>query len=456
MNEQNQKQYDADVLVLGAGMAGLAAARALTVNGQRVLVLEAESRVGGRIFTRHVEDEVIELGAEFVHGRPPELLALIKEAGLELVERDGSSVRFKHGELNGTDSDQDESLFTILEELKDPAVPDLSFAEFLSKKDLSEEARAAVIGFVEGFNAADHRVISIAALGVQQKAEDAIEGDRAFHVTGGYDQLPKFLAAKVRESGGEILLGTRVRRLEWREGSITAIAGEGDDQHGFSARRVVVALPLGVLQRGEPEFSPALPDGVRNLLAVDGPIRMGHAARFTLIFKERFWKELPPQPALGELSFLFTPDRVPPVWWTPHPEVSKAITGWVGGPRSSALEGLSPEAVAEQACAVLAEAFHLDAAYLYGLLGGCYMHDWSADAAAAGAYSYLAKGGIDAPNKFTEPSASTIYFAGEHTTTDGHWGTVHAALSSGLRVAAQIMTECEAPRLHGTGNSASG
>jgi monoamine oxidase len=460
MSERDREPYDADVLVLGAGMAGLAAARALAVAGQRVLLLEAENRVGGRILTRLVNDEVVELGAEFVHGWPPELLALIEEAGLELVERDGSTVRFRHGELrsdeqDGEDSDrhdQPRSPFVVLEELEEHAGPDLSFAEFLATMHLSEEARAAAIGFVEGFNAADHRVISIAALGVQQRAEDAIEGDRAFHVAGGYDQLPRFLAAKVQESGGQILLGTRVRRLEWSDGRVLAIAGTDENQRSFSARRAVVALPLGVLQRGEPEFRPALPAEIREVLTVDGPIRVGQATRFTLIFRRRFWEELPPQPALGELSFLFTPERLPPVWWTPHPEVSNAITGWIGGPRSSALAGLSAEAVAEQACGVLAEAFQLDPASVWELLSGCQMYDWSADPSAAGAYSYIAKGGIDAPDRFAEAVAGTIYFAGEHTTTDGHWGTVHAALSSGLRVAGQIVAACEdsATSLHHT------
>lgn len=444
--DQDQEKYDADVLILGAGMAGLAAARKIAEAGVQVLVLEAEGRVGGRVFSRRVGSEVVELGAEFVHGQPPELLALIEEAGLELVERNGVNLRFLHNSLqfegkHAEDPDQEEDPFTVLEELKGWTGPDLSFAEFMAEKELSEEARAAAVGFIEGFNAADHRVISVAALGIQQEAEDAIEGDRAFHVTGGYDQVPQFVAAKVEASGGKIALNTRVLRVEWREGRVVAFAGNAEDEQIFSARRVVVALPLGVLQFGRPEFRPPLPDSICDALMPDGPIRMGHALRFTLLFKERFWKDLSPQPALGELSFLFTPGMTPPVWWTPHPEVSNAITGWIGGPRSSALEGLNAEALAERACDVLAEAFRLDRSYLRGLLNGCYAHDWSANPSSAGAYSYIAKNGIDAPARLTQSVAGTIYFAGEHTTTDGHWGTVHAALRSGLRVAAQIMAE---------------
>src|SRR5258705_13467762 len=88
-----------DVVVVGAGMAGLTAARALAEAGLKVLVVEAQDRIGGRIWTRHVVDEAIELGAEFIHGRPPELWALIDEAGLGTAEGGGSQVRFEEGAL---------------------------------------------------------------------------------------------------------------------------------------------------------------------------------------------------------------------------------------------------------------------------------------------------------------------------------------------------------------------
>ena len=94
------KNTTVDVVVVGAGMAGLTAARAMAKAGLKVLVVEAQDRIGGRIWTRHVGDEAIELGAEFVHGRPPELWALIEEAGLETYERDGSQICFEDGALS--------------------------------------------------------------------------------------------------------------------------------------------------------------------------------------------------------------------------------------------------------------------------------------------------------------------------------------------------------------------
>src|SRR6201987_543348 len=144
-----------DVIVVGAGMAGLTAARTLAEAGLKVLVVEAQDRIGGRIWTRHVGDEAIELGAEFIHGRPPELWALIDEAGLETYERDGSQVCFEDGALSDCSGAMVEVL-EPLEKLEDFKGPDMSFAEYLDHEQMPMEERGRIIGYVEGFNPADH------------------------------------------------------------------------------------------------------------------------------------------------------------------------------------------------------------------------------------------------------------------------------------------------------------
>ena len=437
----NECGIDADVVVLGAGMAGLTAARSLAANGFRVLVLEAQNRVGGRILTMRVGGEVVELGAEFVHGRPPELLALIEEAGLKLIERSGSFVNYRDGTLipdehedAGDEAADASDPFSLLEQFEDISDSDLSFAEFLDKTGVPEEERDEAVGFVEGFNAADHRLISAVALGLQQKAEDAIDGDRSFHIAAGYDQLPGFLAKKLEEHGGDLRLDTRVDRVKWRRGRVVAHTSQGS----FAARRAVIALPLGLLQSGGVEFDLELSEEMRGILVREGPIEMGSALRFTMIFRERFWNEVSPQPEMKELSFVISRESVPPVWWTAHPEASNVLTGWIGGPRTALLTGMSAQALAERGCEALAQIFSLESEYIRGLMTGCYTHDWSADPHSRGAYSYIAKGGMSAPGLLAQPVDDTLFFAGEHTATDGHWGTVHAALVSGLRAARQI------------------
>jgi len=411
-------------------MAGLTAARALGERGLKVLVIEAQDRIGGRILTRHVGDEAIELGAEFIHGRPPELWALIDEAGLETYERGGAQVCFEDGQLSDCSGEM-EDVFEPLERLKDFGGPDISFAEYLDREQTPIEERGPMIGYVEGFNAANHREVSAMSLGAQQKAEDASGSDHNYRLRGGYDQLPAYLAQRVAEYGGRVLTGRPVREIRWKPGQAEIATDAGD----FSAAQVVVTLPLSVLQSGSVTITPQ-PDSV---LEAAGRLRMGQARRVTLLFTEKFWEHLTPQPTLSKLSFLFAFSEMPPVWWTPHPEASHTLTGWVGGPRSAALAGLGKAELGRAACSTLAKIFRLNDDMIRDLLRGCYSNDWQQDRFALGAYSYVATGGMNASKQMTEPVAETLYFAGEHTDMTGHWGTVHAAMRSGLRAAEQIL-----------------
>jgi monoamine oxidase len=424
-------QDSQDVIVVGAGMAGLTAARALAEAGLKVLVIEAQDRIGGRIWTKHIGDEAIELGAEFVHGRPPELWALIDEAGVEAYERVGAQVCFEDGVLRDCGHEM-EDVFDPLEELENFTGPDMSFAEYLDREQIPLEDRPAITGYVEGFNAADHREISVISLGAQQKAEDEIGSDHNYHIRGGYDQLPEFLARRLEALGGRVSMGDPVREIRWQQGRVEIATASGT----FTAAKAIVTLPLGVLQSGNVRFSPQ----PGSILDAAGLLRMGHARRFTLLFRERFWETLEPQPALEELSFLFAFSEMPPVWWTPHPQRSNTITGWVGGPRSAALAPFDQRQLAQRACASLARIFRLDESKIADLIEGCYSHNWLEDPYTRGAYSYVAAGGMNASRRMSEPVANTLFFAGEHTDVTGHWGTVHAAMRSGLRAVEQVLS----------------
>ena len=168
---------------------------------------------------------------------------------------------------------------------------------------------------------------------------------------------------------------------------------------------------------------------------------MGHACRFTLLFRDKFWAAPPASqpPAPGDFSFLFAFASMPPVWWTPYPAPGNTLTGWVGGPRSEALANLTPAQFGELACDSLASIFSLTPEAVRSQLIHCLTHDWQRDALSAGAYSYVPAGALDACSKMTLPADNALYFAGEHTDTTGHSGTVHAAIRSGLRAAEQIL-----------------
>jgi monoamine oxidase len=495
------------VLVIGAGMAGLAAARTLAEAGRSVTLIEAAPRVGGRILTLRDADEIIELGAEFIHGRPPELWSLIQEAGLETYELGGPTLAFEDGRLQPRDDDSsaEAEAASVLDPLESLPGPDpgrdLTFAEYLDQHpEIPAEQRQMAIAYVEGFNAADHRLISAQSLGVQQSAEDAIEGDRLFRIREGYDALPKYLARKFTEAGGQLHLSTLVERVEWSRHHVRVQATHAGQSVRFQAAQAVIALPLGVLHKQAVEFVP-LPAPIHEALR----LQMGQVRRFTLIFREKFWTassselasthspdttpcEITPshiapsdtvilsepkqllsseparavsirweapsaevekpasaaaqpsgQTARGDFSFLFSSHSLPAVWWTPLPANSHTLTGWVGGPRSAALAHLTPDQLGHQACDTLAEIFSLSADHLRALLRATWTHDWQTDGLTFGSYSYVTAGALDASSIMTIPADNTLFFAGEHTDTTGHWGTVHAAYRSGLRAAQQLL-----------------
>ena len=414
-----------DVIVIGAGIAGLASARALAEAGLRTLVLEARDRIGGRILTLHRGSEVIELGAEFIHGRSPTLWSLIDETGLATYERTGDFLQNNHGDLSSIQQDDDD----VLEKLKDFPGPDISFADYIARQPLSEESRQQETRFVEGFNAADAHEASVLALGTQQRAEDEIAGDRSWRVRDGYDALPDFLHQRFLAAGGTLLLGTEVEAVWWQplaqdpSGSRVLAAGG----QVFHAARVVVTLPLSLLQARSVNFQPE-PAAILHAASL---MRMGNVLRVTLLFRRRFWPQ--------ELSFLISTRSLPNVWWSAHPAESLTLTGWVGGPRSLALRSLHPAELQATVLQALAEALSLELAAVESEFLSLQTHDWGADPYSRGAYSWVPVGGSNASAQMCEPVAGTLFFAGEHTDTTGHWGTVHAALGSGLRAAHQVL-----------------
>ena len=410
-----------DVVIVGAGMAGLAAARALAEAGRSVLVLEASERIGGRILTVRTGGEVIELGAEFVHGQPAELLALIAEAGLTTYERTGDFLRLEGDGLVEEGGDDREDL---LEGLKEYAGPDCSFAEYVGGLNVEPWQREAATGYVEGFNAADANEASVLALGRQQVAEDASEGDRVWRVREGSDRVPQYLYERAQAAGATLLLRHAVEALDWVKGLVRVRCRNG---YTAVARRVLVTVPLGVLQAGQVRIAPK-PEAA--MLAGAG-LRMGQAVRFTVVFRERLWPT--------GMSFLLTPELTPPVWWTAYPSESLSLTGWIGGPRAAALLGKSEAEMTELALPAIAAALATLQARVEAAFVSLHTYDWRADPNACGAYSWVAVGGLEASAALAEPVEETLFFAGEHTDVTGHWGTVHAAYGSGLRAAAQVL-----------------
>lgn len=423
-----------DVIVLGAGIAGLAAARTLAEAGKSVLLLEARSRIGGRMHTLHVPgvEHAVELGAEFIHGRPPELLALLAEAGLAVYETAGEQFCFEDGrvgECSKADSpdgnpddnshDNDDALLEGMEQVAQES-GDMSFDAYLALSRGSARAKARARSYVEGFNAADATEIGIKGLARQQAAEDAIEGHRAARVVSGYAAPAEYVRDRALAAGAELLLETPVSRIRWRAGACTVYGKSGQ----WNARQVVCALPLGVLQGGAVTFDPE--PGIA--LQAAHSLRPGAVQRLVLQFEQPWWAETQPH-----MRFLFAPPLLPPTWWTTAPHPSPLLTGWVGGPKAMRMTGKP----------LLEEALRtLDTMFGAGRQPpvAAHTHDWQGDPYSRGAYSYAPAGAADAYRTLAEPVEGTLFFAGEHTDITGHPGTVHGALGSGLRAARQALT----------------
>lgn len=423
---------ECDVIVVGAGAAGLMAARELQRGGREVVVLEAAARAGGRLLTVHPlgPDLPIELGAEFLHGDAPVTRGLLDELRLRYVEGEGVSVSARGGAIEPAE-DRFAQVGRLLS-LIDTAEPDRPFAEWLAAEPGGREltpARLLARRFVEGFHAADATRISTHALA---EGGDMESIERSARVVAGHQAIAEAMAA---ELGDAVWLGTRAVRVRWQPGRCTveATAADGESQ-AIQGRGVVIGVSVGVLQHGGLVIDP-LPDPVAAALR---QIAMGDVVRLPFIFATRFWEdERLARAAGGPLGFIHTPDSPFNVWWTQHPLSAPVLVAWAGGTAARQLLRMAPGDRTQLALADLARALGLAPATLEREVLHAGLHDWCADPFTRGAYSYPLAGGADAWRALTEVHAGTLAFAGEALAADQ--GTVEVALASGRRAAQALL-----------------
>jgi monoamine oxidase len=432
-----------ETIVIGAGAAGLAAARTLSDAGRAVTVLEARPRIGGRILTVHDRGWPlpVELGAEFMHGEAEATREIADRAGLAVVELPDAHVWAERGRIRPM-GEVWTRLGKALRKI-DTRTADVSLARFLARHRVPGPQRALARVFIEGYYAA--HVDRVSAHSLASGADEIDEPQRQYRLADGYFGIVAWLRAALDPERAQVRMGSVVEEVRWRRGHVVVIyrSAGGARPKAIEARSAVITLPLGVLKAQEGEagavrFDP-MPRALRD--AVDR-LEVSQVCKVVLRFREPVWEKTGffRRRASRGVGVTFLHDRTGdfPTWWAARPWQAPIMTAWAGGPRADALADLDEAALLDRALAGLGRMLDVPRARLGEQLESWRTHDWRRDPYSRGAYSYVGVFGLPAQRALARPVEGTLFFAGETTEPD-EMGTVAGALASGRRAARRIL-----------------
>ncbi|MGV3625928.1 MAG: flavin monoamine oxidase family protein, partial [Archangium sp.] len=352
------------------------------------------------------------LGAEFLHGLPRKL-NLPHRFSLRPRDADGEHWVVDARGLRQAD-DAAEAAMNLLGEM---TRADTTADAWLAEHTKGSQRRLAR-QFVSGFYAANPRTVSTQFLVEESEGSEDVHGDRMFRPTRGYDTLVHHLAKEVNAH-----LSTVVTKVRWKRERVDVEARDAlGHLREYRAKKVVIALPLGVLKARTIHFSPAL-DGLQ--LATKH-LEVGPIVKMVLRFREAFWAKH----RAKNFTMLHFVDGPQQAWWRCAPFDSPVLVGWSAGPQAK------KKPTVAHALHAFERAFRMK--NLSRLLDASLVVDWAADPFACGGYMVQPVGLPRPLQELFAPVDDTIFFAGEHTSFEGHAGTVHGAVWTGQRAAREV------------------
>ncbi|MGH7151121.1 MAG: flavin monoamine oxidase family protein [Planctomycetota bacterium] len=424
------------VVVVGAGVAGLAAASALAARDCAVTVLEARDRIGGRVWSADLGGQPVDLGAQWIEGTfGNPLVTLCREKGIAIVPRDHGRVVAYDVEGRAIPEEELQRLLGIAREWiartrrlnlerTRREEPDVTLAAALRdvapKEGLSEFERLvvewAIRWRIDADWGEDQERLSLRHYWAEDEADSFVGGAAA--LPGGYHRVAEALS-----KGLDVRLRQVVKEIRSTASGVEVLT----DRDRFPADRAVVTLPLGVLKAGTVRFEPPLPAPKAEAIEKLG---FGLADKVALRFERVFW----PKDAhfLGYASevrgrFLEWSNLAS---YTPAP----ILAIWSHGDAARVLEPRSDKAVVDEAMGVVRRLFGRSTPdpTVY------HVTRWGADPYARGSYCHLPPGAsYDHFDALSEPIGDRLFFAGE-ATDRVHMATVHGAYLTGLRAADDV------------------
>ena len=418
----NRKSQSKRVLVIGAGLAGLAAARELQDQGLDVVVVEARDRIGGRVWTSTLWDSVaIDLGASWIHGvQGNPLTDLAVEIDAErLVTSYEKAITY---DARGTPLEDEERLDDVRTRVYEAIRSAQKRNEDMSIEQTITSVRSAerpLVDFVISSEIEQEYSGSAKMLSARwyDHAEE-FEGDDALFAHG-FGAIPEYLA-----KGLSIKLGQVVREVFWGHSLVRVTTQDS----AYEADHVVVTLPLGVLQAGQVAFIPELPQKKKEAIAALG---MGVLNKCYLLFKEPFWPQ--------DVDWLEFISDTPGAWteWLSYWRVAKqpVLLGFNAADRGREIERLSDQEIVASAMRTLKT--------VYGERipepTGFQVTRWASDPFTLGSYSFNAVGSTPGMRKTLAAYLDKkLFFAGE-ASHSAYFGTAHGAYLSGLHAAKEIL-----------------